>query len=452
MFGALKIPIPVSIEHQLREWTIPNAISGSPSAVEELQNLDPFLFASTKRDIRTKYGGMGIDIFEDHIRKAYDLQSPLAFVNRIAHATDEIPFDDGDGDGLTWLHYAASNGSTVAVQLLIQKPDCDIDCCTTEDWTPLFMACAAGHFEVAKLLLDNHANAQVKSSTGRTCLHYLQAFEPDVIENLAIHLLKSGADIEAKDSNDETPLFSACLFRDGDDAIAAINVLIQHGANPISVSSRGYSCFDLAAINLRPNLLRALSKSRFFADARGAENSVSVRARALNKLIKVPKYYRFRNGGASYKSETEEILQLLISEDVVSAYTANSPKAHNPLHDACIWGCSDLIDPLLSFSAIDIDGSAHSRDNVDFLPLFEALKHDNAEIVRALVDHGANITLSDSAGRNVLHFAVEYAPELLQFFLTLLTDSGYDFQTFINAGTLRQGFYAFRCCSSYRAF
>ena len=406
----------------------------------ELQILDPSLSASTKHDIRTKYGGMGIHIFGDQIRNAYHLQSPSAFVNRIAHATEDIPFDDEDGDGLTWLHYAASNGASVAVQLLIQQPNCDIDCCTTHDWTPLYMACAAGHSEVAELLLDNHANAQAKSSIGKTCLHYLQAFDPNVVQRVANRLLGSRADIEAKDFNDETPLFSACLSRDGHDAIAAIDVLIKHGANPTSVSGSGYSCIDLAAMNLRPNLLSALLKSRFFADARAPDSSVSVRAKALKNLIKEPRYHRFRNGGASYQSQTEEVLKILISEDVVSAYMAESPKGYNPLQDACIWGCSDLIDPLLSFSAIEINRFAHRGDTVNSLPLFEALKLDNAEIVRALLDHGADVTLSDSAGRNVLHFAVEFAPDLLRHFLTLLTEARYDIQKFIDAGTQRRGF------------
>lgn len=308
------------------------------------------------------------------------------------------------------------------------------------------MACAAGHSKVAEILLDEGANVKVRSDTGMTCLHYLQAFEPDEVEKIAGRLLALGADIEAKDVNGDTPLNTACLMKQGREAIPAIEILIQHGANPMNLGSNGYSCFDIAAMNLDPNLLRALLNSpSLFDSERGVKARNSIRARALNKVLKIPKYHRLRQGGASRQSRTEDMLKLLISDDVVAAYIADSPSSHTPLHDACIGGCSDLLEPLLSFGSIHINQFADggSENTVTLLPLFEALKHDHAEIVRILADHGADITLRDSANRNVLHFAVEYAPDLFNLFVTSLTQLDCDIQTFINEGTRQRGFTPF---------
>ena len=445
IFGALEMPIPTSIEHRLCEWTVANAISGSALAIEDLHNIDPSLVGPTKHKLRTTYSPLGKDIFGDSIRNFYDLHNPSDFVNQITHLNDEIPFEDEDGGGLTWLHYAASNGSIMAVQLLIQQPNCDIDCCTATNWTPLWIACAAGHSDVVKVLLEKGADARIKSDVGRTCLHYLQAFEPDVVEEIACRLVGSGADIEATDINMETPLCSACLMKMGKEAIPAVQALIQLGANPTTVSSKGYTCIDLAAMNLDPNLLRALLKSCLFNGERGTTASVAVRAKALNKLCKIPKYHRFRHGGALRQSKTEEVLQLLLSDDVLAAYIDDLPNSYAPLHDACIWGCSDLIEPLLSFASIDINRFTELRgkEAETVLPLFEALKLNHVEIVKTLIRHGANMTLSDSANRNVLHFAVEFAPELLEFFLECLRQLDCDIQNFINAGTKQHGFTPF---------
>ena len=445
IFGALETPLPTSIERQLCGWTVENAISGSALAIEDLHNLDPSLLDSTKRELRTTYSPLGQDIFGNRIRNDYDLRNPSDFANQITHANDEIPFEEEDGGGLTWLHYAATNGSTLAVQSLIEQPDCDIDCCTFTNWTPLWMACAAGHSEVVQVFLEKGADASIKSDIGRNCLHYLQAFEPEVVGEIAHRLVRSGADVEARDVGEETPLFRACLMKMGREAIPAVDALIQLGANPATVSRKGYTCVALAAMNLDPDMLRALLKSPAFDDEKGVMASVIVRATALNELTKTLKYYRFRHGGASRQSKTEEVLELLISDDVLAAYSADSPNSHTPLHDACIWGCSDLIEPLLSFESIDINQFTKltGKETTNLLPLFEALKVDNIEIVKMLVSHGADITLSDTANRNVLHFVVEFAPELLAFFLERLRGLGCDIQTFINAGTKQQGFTPF---------
>ena len=439
MFAALNIQIPTSIEGRLHEWTAANAISGSPSALEELRDLDAALFASTKQKMRTTYSPLGIDFFGDDIRSLYNLHDISSFIGQITHANESIPFDTEDGGGLTWLHYAATNGSTDVVRLLAQQPNCDIDRCTVTNWTPLWMACAAGHSEVVEVLLNEKASAKIASEKGRTCLHYLQAFEPDVVGRIANRLLDAGADIEAKDDSDETPLFSACLMRQGTGAVPAVDVLIQRGASPAAISSSGYSCIDQAATNLDPALLRALLQSAVFSDERGAMVSVDVRATAIQSLCKIPKSYRFRHGGALRQTKTMEVLELLVSDDVVATYIANSAKAHNPLHDACIWGCSDLIEQLCSFGSIKINQFAAKggKDATTLLPLFEALKLNHTQIVQTLVNHGADITLSDSDNRNVLHFVVEYAPGLLDFFLTRLRQRGRDIQAFINAGARR---------------
>lgn len=63
IFGALEMPIPCPIERHLLEWTTENAIAGSPSAIEELHELNPTLLTSTKHKMRTLYSPMGRDIF-----------------------------------------------------------------------------------------------------------------------------------------------------------------------------------------------------------------------------------------------------------------------------------------------------------------------------------------------------------------------------------------------------
>ncbi len=109
-------------------------------------------------------------------------------------------------NGFTPLHYAARAGNIPAVKFLLEKgavvnaknnPD--------ESITPLLCACLGNHTEIAKILLSQGANPNLRDGKGNTPLHLIDDPTPEIVSLLISH----GADLNAKNFLSETPLCAA---------------------------------------------------------------------------------------------------------------------------------------------------------------------------------------------------------------------------------------------------
>ena len=59
---------------------------------------------------------------------------------------------------------------------------------------------------------------------------------------MAVGLLRGGAQVDARDDLDQTPLMLACDFSN----MPLIQVLLRHGASPLAKSQDGLSALDYA--------------------------------------------------------------------------------------------------------------------------------------------------------------------------------------------------------------
>lgn len=107
------------------------------------------------------------------------------------------------------LHWAALNDCSDLARYLTES---FYDVNEHESWqgtTPLFWAAAAGHVNVARVLLEKGASAKVADRSGITPLHAaVQGGEPD----LARLLIRHGASVHAKDVDGLTPVDWARSF------------------------------------------------------------------------------------------------------------------------------------------------------------------------------------------------------------------------------------------------
>jgi hypothetical protein len=106
--------------------------------------------------------------------------------------------------GRTQLHICAENGLTSSVKRLLSIRNINVN--VKDDrkgWTPLHYAAWKGHVEIARLLLQNGAEVNVRSNGGSTPLH-CSAWNGHVD---ILHLLvENGADLEAQDNDGERAL------------------------------------------------------------------------------------------------------------------------------------------------------------------------------------------------------------------------------------------------------
>lgn len=138
-----------------------------------------------------------------------------------------------DSIGYSALHLCAEKGNYLLLKLLLeymahvsyfeQNDKCEFPSRDVAD-EPLRLAIEHGHYECAKLLLENGADANTKYFLGPeiTLVSPLET-------NFLRLLLSFGADPNVYARNGMTPLMKACRHKEK--GIKAIQILLDHGAD-----------------------------------------------------------------------------------------------------------------------------------------------------------------------------------------------------------------------------
>ncbi|HEX3702114.1 MAG TPA: ankyrin repeat domain-containing protein, partial [Vicinamibacterales bacterium] len=128
-------------------------------------------------------------------------------------------------DGMTALHWAASDGNAPLAQTLLYAGANLRAATRLGQYTPLHLAARNGHADVVKTLLDAGADPKAPDAHGTTPL-MLAAGSGDA-DTIAA-LLDGGADVNAKESvRGETAL----MFAAAEGRSAAVKMLVAHGAD-----------------------------------------------------------------------------------------------------------------------------------------------------------------------------------------------------------------------------
>jgi ankyrin repeat protein len=180
---------------------------------------------------------------EDRISSDNLSGHPDHFVMRISqHEDNELNF--------TLLHLAATSGDTNTVIRLLDHHGASIDLTNCAGETALLLACRSGHGNVAMELMKRGANVNIASKTGETPLHWLCAFKDEECLQLACKMKECRVNVNAKArglrersvttmfrSETVTPLDKAVQFNN----CKAVEALLGIGAS-FTFASLIFSC------------------------------------------------------------------------------------------------------------------------------------------------------------------------------------------------------------------
>ena len=334
-----------------------------------------------------------------------------------------------DENGDTRLHRAARCGDISVTQGTIQT-NCEdglslLNSQNKLGQTPLLLACIAGEFSTAKILLEAGASAAIPDKEGDTPLHWLHAFEKSSIPSIAASLMNRGASIHAFSGRNEkdafsqkilaagTPLHRAAAWGNGE----AVRVLLDHGADPLrpnngrgwhELSTPLWSACTFHNSEAVKAILLHLSKTKDVASI--INDGERRKWPFLMPVFNLGYYYlnggmlgRIARHGELYRQATKCTIQALKSHGasmlLPGAVRRLDIPGHPALSSAILLRCADIVQTMLDVSPESIE-----QWDPKFMqpPLHFAAQQNRADIVELLLSSGADAHARNGNGITAL--------------------------------------------------
>ncbi|XP_022916147.2 serine/threonine-protein phosphatase 6 regulatory ankyrin repeat subunit B isoform X2 [Onthophagus taurus] len=245
-------------------------------------------------------------------------------------------------------------------------------------WTPLSIAANRGHYELVNNLLMNHARVDVFDNDGRSALHL--AAEKGYIQ-VCDSLLSNKAFINSKSRNGRTALHLAAMNGYTD----LVKFLIKdHNAVIDILTLKKQTPLHLAAAAGQIEVCKLLLDLGANIDATDDQGQKPIHAAAQNNYSEVAK---------------------LFLQQHPSLVMATTKDGNTCAHIAAAQGSVTVIEELMKF---DRTGVITARNKLtDATALQIAAEGGHAEVVKALVRAGANVTDENKNGFTAVHLAAK---------------------------------------------
>lgn len=269
------------------------------------------------------------------------------------------------------LHIAAVTNQLIVADILITH-GANTDIKDAEDRTPLHSACRSGHYDMVALLLTKGAHINAQDHNGFTPLHYAGYAG---YATIAKTLVDNGAHVEAMTVRNRTPLIVTARESGNTDILTC---LLKSGAN-------------INALDKNDDTALTLSAWRGFGDA-------------VNLLLKNGAKLPQKQGKiqalmiAAVEARLHRLFHHLLNHDV-DIYIQNYHKG-TLLHSAAIGGSTGIVKFFLD-KGFDINAT----DRNGWTALHYGAEKGRKEAIELLINHGANIKARTTMGQTAFNIA-----------------------------------------------
>jgi len=301
----------------------------------------------------------------------------------IAQSSDANGVAELDANGLAALHLAAANGHVEAVESLADS-GADVNLAGSKGWTALTLAAREGHADVVQMLKERGANMSQAKEDGWTAVMLAVHFNRR--ETLEV-LLETCADVNAREKKGWTALMIAAQRGNGEIA----ELLLKFGAD--AHIGEDWTPMMLAVNRDDPVCLETLLAKESASTKVG---DVKRKSDGFTALML-----------ACRRGHRQSASLLLTEEEVFKNAALKDNRGRTALMLAAAAGHAGCAEMLLMTASSEVN----LRDDEDRSALSHAVKRGNLEIVKMLVDFGAQVNDEDlklAAGRDdLLQFLTE---------------------------------------------
>ncbi|KAJ3118007.1 hypothetical protein HDU96_004461 [Phlyctochytrium bullatum] len=300
-----------------------------------------------------------------------------------------------DTDNATPLHWAARNGHPDEVKFIVDK-GADVNCKDSSECTPLMNAAWYGHLSAVQVLIEQGAdlNARCAERTrqGWTCLLFAaECGDAD------------GAKVDPRGNENETPLMVATYQAGAKQGhFAAVQLLVEAGADVEATDKSGMTPFLYAAAGRQLEMVRfVLDNGANIENKDNQNNTALLRAAFLAQSIEEEEYF----------SELFLVIQLLVERG--ADIEATNHDGSTPLLPA-VGGCFVELVRFLLDNGANVKAKDNSNNTSLHVAVQSVLKsagddfNAQLEIVQLLIDKGVDVGARDEDGMTALEMALEY--------------------------------------------
>ncbi|XP_054841740.1 ankyrin repeat and SAM domain-containing protein 6 [Eublepharis macularius] len=327
-------------------------------------------------------------------------------------APGSAPVDGADEAGNTGLQFAAAGGHEELVGFLLRR-GASVQSRNHCGWSPLMQAARFGHLTVSRILLENGADLNAQNKLGASVL--TMAARGGHISVVKL-LLESGAYVDNYDhlstvldnSKEELPAITPLMAAVQHGHEAVVHLLLDWGADcNYTVKTMGWTPLMLAAVSGRVSLAQQLMNKGANPDHLNIlhktpyEISVDFKHEDMKDYLaplttvrpQTDKQKRQPDIFHALKMGNFQLVKEIMDEDPAQANVVNDDGA-SPLMIAAVTGQLPLVQLLVSRNA-EID----KQDNVHgWTALMQATYHGNKEVVKYLLNQGADVNLRAKNG------------------------------------------------------
>ncbi|XP_067653192.1 ankyrin-3-like [Haliotis asinina] len=284
----------------------------------------------------------------------------------------DLSVTDEDGDNI--LHVACRGGNAKIVNYILMQNIVHINSKGDEDMTPVLIAAYHGNNEAFDILVKRGADLSVTDEDGDNILHVACRGGNAKIVNYI--LMQNIVHINSKGDEDMTPVLIAAYHGNNE----AFDVLVKRGADLTVIDEDGDNILHVACRGGNAKIVNyILMQNIVHINSKGDEDMTAV-------LI------------AAYDGNNEAF-DVLVKRG--ADLTVIDEDGDNILHVACRGRNVKIVNYILMQNIVHIN----SKGDEDMTPVLIAAYDGNNEAFDILVKRGADLSVTDEDGDNILHVA-----------------------------------------------